>query len=92
MLCPIFNSNRIELTVHTSCYCGLRLSLCSEIQGVCFNVYLLLDPNYMDFKLLNYDNSPTRFARKGITTICPYFTQYNLHNLCFGVCSTSFLN
>ena len=29
MLCPIiFNSNTIELTVHTSCYCGLRLTLC----------------------------------------------------------------
>ena len=24
----IFNSNAIELTVHTSCYCGLRLTLC----------------------------------------------------------------
>ena len=28
MLCPIiFNSNTIELTVHTSCYC-LELTLC----------------------------------------------------------------
>ena len=29
MSCPIiFNSNTIELTVQTSCYCGLRLTLC----------------------------------------------------------------
>ena len=29
MLCPIiFNSNTIELPMHTSCYCGLRLTLC----------------------------------------------------------------
>ena len=29
MLCPtIFNSNTIELTVHTSCYLGLGLILC----------------------------------------------------------------
>ena len=29
MLCPIYsNSNTIELTVHTSCYWGLELTLC----------------------------------------------------------------
>ena len=29
MLCPIkSNSNTIELTVHISCYLGLRLTLC----------------------------------------------------------------
>ena len=29
MLCPItVNSNTIELDMHTSCYCGLRLTLC----------------------------------------------------------------
>ena len=29
MSCPIISkSNTIELTVHTSCYCGLRLTLC----------------------------------------------------------------
>ena len=29
MSCPIiFNSNTIELTMHTSCYYGLRLTLC----------------------------------------------------------------
>ena len=29
MSCPIiFNSNTIELIVRTSCYCGLRLTLC----------------------------------------------------------------
>ena len=29
MSCPILiKSNTIELTVHTSCYCGLRLTLC----------------------------------------------------------------
>ena len=29
MLCPIiFNSNTIELTMNTSCYLGLRLTLC----------------------------------------------------------------
>ena len=32
MLCPIiFNSNTIELTVHTSCYC-LELTLCYQCQ------------------------------------------------------------
>ena len=29
VLCPIiFNSNTIELTLHASCYLGLRLTLC----------------------------------------------------------------
>ena len=29
MLCPIiFNGNTIEITVHTSCYLGLKLTLC----------------------------------------------------------------
>ena len=29
MLCPIIsNSNTIKLTVHTFCYCGLKLTLC----------------------------------------------------------------
>ena len=29
MLCPIkFKSNSIELTMHASCYLGLRLTLC----------------------------------------------------------------
>ena len=32
MSCPIiFNSNAIELTVYTSCFCGLRLTLCYRI-------------------------------------------------------------
>ena len=32
MLCPIiFNSNTIELKVHTSCYSGFRLSLCYNL-------------------------------------------------------------
>ena len=32
MSCPIiFNSNTIELTVHTSCYWGLRLTLCYSV-------------------------------------------------------------
>ena len=31
MSCPIiFNSNTIELTVHTYCYCGFRLTLCYQ--------------------------------------------------------------
>ena len=45
MSCPIiFNSNTIELTVHTSCYLGLRLTLCYrdwfsiKIRSVCFLV------------------------------------------------------
>ena len=34
MLCPIiFNSNTIELTVDTSCYLGLRLTLWYNLRG-----------------------------------------------------------
>ena len=36
MLCPFkVNSNTIELTVYTSCYWGLRLTLCYRYKKVC---------------------------------------------------------
>ena len=42
MMCPIiFNGNTIELTVHTSCYLGLRLTLCYLFSGHRTMGYLL---------------------------------------------------
>ena len=53
MLCPIiFNRNTIEITVHTSCYCGLKLTLCYllSIQIDKYEMFLL-DNKSVVFKI-----------------------------------------
>ena len=45
----IFNSNKIELKVHISCYLGLRLTLCYMLQAFIALLYQLEQIN--DFKV-----------------------------------------
>ena len=52
LLCPSKNnSNTIELTVHTSCYWGRRLTLCYLFQ-VKFQLASIQKPNILSFKTL----------------------------------------
>ena len=45
MLCPMkVNSNTIELTVHTSCYCILDLHCVTGINGLLFEYHLHTSP------------------------------------------------